>query len=469
MHLPRALASTALLLLAAASMHVVRVPAARGEASAKPVPAEEIDGKVLRGLDARFGTSGVIPAASADRAARYRAFVRDRLGQEGFYKKTLSHMFRILTHRYALGQVKPFALTLQTTKDGDREIYYVDTPCKRAETVRVQPWWDLGSTVWICNKDYRPDVVVDTSLGQPRFCEYSGQVGHTHGERACRCGQHLVNCARDRRMQEDFYEAYFDEVIATARHVIQHDQPFSRVITMNETVRNDYADFFYARSKYFATGKLDYPKPDPAKPPALRARDSHFDGGVLATYQTIYNGADSHRSTIWQLWEAFLCKPLSSSNVDAHQMFNFEGDTGQLRTAERIELTERTGCQDCHRVLEYAQRPLVRGYPSQWQGQRYTPHKIADTKLFVGLEDTPRASGPATLGWLGSAMAAQPEFPACIVSKTEALVWGGLPVPEDVHAHLVKTFTKAQSFAALLEAAVVARYVGLDAAKAETK
>jgi hypothetical protein len=430
--------------------------------AAEAEPTEDPDTRAMRGLDARFGTRGALPEPSADRAERLRRFVRDRLAQDAFYTKTLPNLFRILSSRYPISFVPPLPLTLSAGKDGEREFHYVGQPCPRQDQVQVQPWWDLSATVWVCAKDYRPELTTDQRLGEPRSCEYSGQIGHTHGERSCRCGANLTSCARDPQMQADLYNAYFQEVIATVQYVIQQDLPFSRILTMNETVRNDLADFFYARSRAFATGKLAYPKPDRTRPASLRAREPHFDGGILSTYQTIYNGADSHRSTVWQLWEAFLCSPLASANVVADEMFHFEGQTGQLRTAERIELTTKQGCQDCHRELEYASRPLVRGYPSQWQGQRYTPHAIGETKLFVGRgETTPRATGPATLGWLGAAMAAQPEFSACIVQKTEALVYAGLPVPPAVHAQLQQTFAKAQSFQALLEAAVIARHIGL--------
>ena len=438
---------------------------AQGDPKPTGAAVEDLDTKAMHGLDARFGTTGSIPDPAGDRATRYRTFVRERLQQDAFYKKTLPAVFRILQYRYPLGQVPPLPLTLSVANDGG-EFYYVDTPCAASDRVQVAPWWDLSSTVRICSKDYRPELTTDDRLGEPRYCEYSGQIGHTHGERVCRCGPNLMSCARDPQMQTDIYNAYLQEVVATIQYVIQKNLPFSRILTTNETVRNDFAEFFYARSRYLTTGKLDYPKPDRTKPPTLRPRDTEFDGGVLSTYQTIYNGADSHRSTVWQLWESYLCTPLSSSNVVASEMFHVGGQEGQLRTAERIELTQKKGCEDCHRELEYAARPFFRGFPSQWQGQRYMPHTIGDTKLYVGRAGEPRATGPATLGWLGSAMVAQPEFSACIVQKTEALVYAGLPVPAHVHGHLQETFKKAESFAALLEDAVVARYVGLDAGHA---
>ena len=48
----------------------------------------------------------------------------------------------------------PDTMVLASTTEGGRTYYYhpKDGPCARQRRVAVHPWWDLETTVWICDE-----------------------------------------------------------------------------------------------------------------------------------------------------------------------------------------------------------------------------------------------------------------------------------------------------------------------------
>src|SRR5262249_4110755 len=152
-------------------------------------------------------------------------------------------------------------------------------PCSPSELIDVTPWWDLAKKVSICRDDYRSEVTSDHSGGVEQYCE--ALQGPNPGN--CRCGPYLFNCARDEKQNTELTTAVVDEAIKTMEFVMRTHAPFNRVLTMNETVRSERGEVFYARNRYFKTHRLDLKPVMGDDSPTVRPRDPEFSGGLLTT------------------------------------------------------------------------------------------------------------------------------------------------------------------------------------------
>ena len=194
-------------------------------------------------------------------------------------------------------QLLPFAL--KHSGHDETTVYYLDKPCVAADEVKVAPWWDLTTEVRICKDAFRPDVKIDDHLGAKQLCEMS-DASYARPNPVCRCGEHLINCARDGEQRGLVSSSHLAELLSTFRHVMTTHQRFEEVLTMRASVRSDLADFFYARSRYLQTGKLTLAPIDEKKPPSLRDRDPE-NAGVLTNPVYLYR--DSARrimtSVMW--------------------------------------------------------------------------------------------------------------------------------------------------------------------------
>jgi hypothetical protein len=72
-----------------------------------------------------------------------------------------------------------------------------------------------------------------------------------------------------------------------------------------------------------------------------------------------------------------------------------------------------------------------------------------------------RGEGPATPAWLGEMFRKQPEFATCMADKTLAYVFGGYPVTPSLRTSLLARFRRDEDVAALLEDALIARFLGV--------
>jgi hypothetical protein len=431
-------------------------PAPSTHASSPAPPSVE---ERLARLDLLFETRPLEPLpAATEPSERVRQFVRSRMKQDSFYDAVIPRLFSPLYAAVAirLHMYTPFVvLKSGQTARGER-FYYLDTPCKPADLQEVAPWWDLRTKVRVCRDSYRPNV---DSYEGPRFCESSVVVTRERALRQCGCRQHLVNCAKD---WDDVHRAdkgLFEEPIRTMQYVITNHLPFSQALAMRDTVRDDYADFFYARNRYYQTGRFELASLDPAKPATLRPRPNEFAGGVLTTwfYNWINNGP---RPYVASVWETFLGTPFISSDVHANMMFNLQ-EGGTLRTHDHMELTHQTGCKDCHVRLEYGMRAFRQFTPISI-GYRSLPIMDPDltTRFYVSGPTDLHGEGPATPLWIGEQIGKQPEFVASLVRRVEDLLYGGFPVPPRVHERLLADFGRDQDLARLLENATVAWVLG---------
>jgi hypothetical protein len=440
---------------------------AGGPAASPPPPPPHTDDRAITArddaalarLDIAFGTSGALPQAAdatlASRAARFRTFVRARQDQDAFYDTMLLRYFRMVVPRSA--SMVSSSMVLATATDGERPYYYhpKDGPCARKHQVAVHPWWDLETTVWICDASYRPDILAERMGDEPSYCEYPGVEPFT-----CRCGENLINCTRDQVQYDQMVTALAEEPIRTLQFVMQRHEPLSHALTMNGTVRSDLADFFYARDRAFQTGTLALPRVDPTRRATLRPRDPPYGAGVLTTAAYVYFD-DARRVTAAEIWEDFLCTPLMSSAVHAEAMFAGTLRAKRVRVHATPELGRMTGCQNCHARLESVVAAYS-GFTPAIFGMRYLPGaQLHDTiGFYVRDHKDLRGEAPASIQWIGEMIGRQPEFTSCLVQHSEQIVFGGYPVPADVHAYASRQFAATQDLAQLIEDLIVARYVG---------
>jgi len=420
------------------------------------------DAAALARLDITFGTSGALPqavdATLAARAARFRAFVRARADQDAFYDTLLPRYFKMIgaAHFPLLSS----GMVLASKTEGGRTYYYhpKDGPCASQHQVAVHPWWDLETTVWVCDASYRPDILVETIGNDPSYCEYPWAEPST-----CRCGENLINCTRDQVQYDQMAAALAEEPIRTIELVVQRHEPLSHALTMNATVRSDLADFVYARNRAFHTGTLSFPRADPTRRATLRPRDTPYGGGVLTTPAYLYFD-DARRIPAATIWDDFLCTPLVSSAVHAEAMFASALRAHRVRFHATPQLGQMTGCQDCHARLESVVAAYS-GFTSSLYGMRYVPGaQLHDAIGFYVHDHTDlRGEAPASIQWIGEMIGRQPEFAACLVDRSEQILFGGYPVPPKVHTRASRQFAATQDLAQLIEDLVVARYVGADA------
>jgi hypothetical protein len=425
--------------------------------ASRPTVADSTsDEQSLREVDRLFETQGELPPPSGDnlaqRAERYRELVRARMKQDHFYETVLPILFSSV----APWSYPAIPLTLTEYRDHGARYFGYQHPCAASERIKVRPWWDMATEVLVCRDAYLPDLDADRRLGNTRYCEYSQIPAVDPSDRQCRCGQHLLNCAKDRAQSDAMSHAYSSEVLRTMQWVIQSHRPFSEILLGTSTVRSDLGEFFYARNRFFQTGTFTIRSLD--ETPSLRPRDPYFDAGILSTPQYIY-GLDSHRSTVAKIGEEFLCQGMVSTSVAAKQMFHVL-DT-QLRNVDHMELTQMVGCRDCHARLENFMTAL-RPWSNIRNGQRFDPSALVNHEVSFYLRDSTdlRAHGPSTLGWFGRTVGEQPEFSSCMAEKVEELFFAGRPVNPQVHQALVQSFERKRDFADLIERTVVGRYLG---------
>ncbi len=403
--------------------------------------ARAADPTRLERLDHLFGTHGPTAEVSAS------DFLRARLEQPQLHDALLRVLLRSI--RPAEISVWP-GVALKQGKDGGGAFFYLGTPCGRSERVSVRPWWDPRKPVSICKSAYRPEVKSETSTwGTARTCE---AVGVLSEGTECGCGEHLLNCARDGAHALEQNRAVVAEVFQTFQYVVQQRRRFSDLFSMNETVRSDLGDFMYRRDRYFRDGRWDA-GPLRADGATLRPREPFMAGGILSAPMMQFY--DQPRVRVAELFEDLLCMPLTSTAVHAEAMFALASPN--FRRGGHLELAQRQGCRSCHARLEYAMR-ATEGYSNLREGLRFDPAKRSAQKARVYVRDEKdlRAEGPATVEWLGRTLAAQPEFPRCVVSKIEEWIYAGAPVPEATHQKLLEDFTRSEDLAGLLEGTVAA-------------
>jgi hypothetical protein len=407
-------------------------------------PDEQHADQAFHRLDALFGTTGDLPGGKGQ--GRILEFVRHRMAQSSFYDTVLRHMFKM-----SLSWDGGVAINvLKEGSDAAGPFLYRFTPCPPRERVNVRPWWSFdGSEVSVCKADYQPKAQTATINGAVFYCETPG-VYNLPGT-GCGCGDHLISCA-PQSIADKVRGALVAEPVRTAEAIVRGHRPFSELMTANATVRSGWADYFYARSRLFATGKLEFAEPEDPIRATSRPRPPEYTGGILTTAALRF--WETPRKTLSSEMQEFLCIPDVSQEVKASETLKLTVSSSQQGL---FYLASRTGCQNCHARLENAMRAFS-AYPYALFGVRYIPTNVFEGQASFFLRDhtDQRATGTATPEWFGKTLSMQPEFSECVTRKVENLIYAGYRMPQAAHERLLKRFREHLDFADLVEQVVLA-------------
>ncbi|HWO24179.1 MAG TPA: hypothetical protein VNO30_35795 [Kofleriaceae bacterium] len=430
------------------------VPAAQPAAAPPCRPAEPA--LALEELDelfgvARAGDAPPLPAERLREPAAYRARVRALLDVGSFYDVLTPRLFSL----YSFADVRLTSM-LETgeTRSGQR-FYFRQFPCAEPELTRVRPWWSPTSEVLVCPADHRPAAL--SSQGGAYSCDMNIFPMPVSRAAGCGCGPNLMFCAPFEQTMA-LGQSVREEIRRTLQHVVASDRPLTDLFATNETVRSGYGELFYARNRFFQTGRFEPPTLDePARP---RPRDAEFSGGLLTTPLFLF--FESRREVIASLWQDTMCTPFRSARVDPHVLLQAARTDPALRVKEHLSLASTPGCQNCHSRLEYGGRAFA-GWQNAWFGQHYDAalrDGVSTTRFYVRDHTDLRGEGPASPAWLGQMIVAQPEFASCIVEKALSFVYEGYEAPPPVRQALLQRFRASPRLGPLLADAVVARSFG---------
>ena len=406
-------------------------------------------------LDELFGVRAAaappLPAEPSLDPAVYRQRVDALLDVDATYDVLAPRLFAL----YSFADVRlTSVLDTGETRSGQR-FYYRLTPCDASELERVRPWWDPSGEVLVCAADHRPAALA--SADGAYACDMNIFPMPVSRAAGCGCGPDLMFCAPFEQAMA-LGQAVREEIRRTIQHVVAADRPLADLLTMNETVRSGYGELFYARNRFFQTGRFEVPAL--GEPARLRPRDPGFGGGLLTTPLFLF--AESRREVIASLWQDTMCTPFRSARVDPHVLLDAARADPGLRVKEHLSLAGTPGCRDCHARLEYGGRAFA-GWQNAWAGQHFDPalrQGVTSTRFYVRDHTDLRGEGPASPAWLGQMIAAQPEFASCIVSKALSFVYEGYEAPPSVREALLQRFRASPRLGPLLADAVVARSFG---------
>lgn len=449
------LASLCLWLLAGACSKALPPSGAAPQPAAEPscLPAEPA--LTLEELDELFGVRAgnapPVPAGLSLGPATYRQRVGALLDTSAAYDVITPRLFTL----YAVADVRLTSmLDTGETRSGER-FYYRQTPCAESELERVRPWWSPTGEVLVCSADHRPAVLASTDGAYS--CDMNIFPVPITKAAGCGCGPNLMFCAPFEQAMA-LGDAMREEIRRTIQHVVAADRPLTDLFTMQETVRSGYGELFYARNRFFQTGRFEIPALD--EPARLRSRDPELSGGLLTTPLFLF--FESRREVIASLWQDTLCTPFRSARVDPHVMLKAARSDPGLRVKEHLTLASTPGCQNCHSRLEYGGRAFA-GWQNAWFGQHFDAalrKGISSTRFYVRDHTDLRGEGPATPAWLGQMIVAQPELASCMVEKAISLVYEGHEAPRSVRQALLRQFRSSPRLGPLLADAVIARSFG---------
>ena len=86
-------------------------------------------------------------------------------------------------------------------RDDPTQPLYLRKPCKASDATSVEPWWEPGTQVMVCNDSYKPDVMTAPTLpgrerATPPLC---GSFRDNQPD--CGCGRNLIHCTDDADMR----------------------------------------------------------------------------------------------------------------------------------------------------------------------------------------------------------------------------------------------------------------------------
>jgi hypothetical protein len=356
----------------------------------------------------------------------------------------------------------PVHSILRTVKDGDDKIYTLREKCTRAEAVSVHPWWDPEKEVLVCKTAYRPDVKGDDS---GRTCGASMLAPRDVD--LCGCGPYLMYCTESHEAFQRAQDRMLAEVQETAAYVVDGNKPIEELFTMNETVRNNDAEFLYRRGRV-ANGE------DPAKlfpvtgfgdyKGKLMPRYEEIPGqhaGVLSTPALTYS-SDALRGVMRNYYDYLWCSGVQSSRVSTDSVLGL--GTVDLRVGDGWKkLASMNICTDCHARLDYGMQ-FFWGYPSSTMGIDFRKSQALKGQGPLYRRNIKDEIGKADLTPAGFAKLATsvPEFGDCMTRRVVDHVFNGTDSSKD-YAAVRETFDQTHRIKEMLRTAMTRFAVRKDA------
>ncbi|HEY4222271.1 MAG TPA: hypothetical protein VGO62_13035, partial [Myxococcota bacterium] len=350
----------------------------------------------------------------------------------------------------------PAQATLRSTKGkdgGEGKIYYLREKCSQEEAVKVKPWWAPEKEVLVCPNSYRPEVKGDD---KGRTC--GAEMLSPRDVDTCGCGPWLMFCTESQEQWQKTQDRVQSEVTETAGYVIDGNLPIEKLFTMNETVRNNDAEFLYRRARVLAgedpdklfpvTGFGDY------KGKLEKRVDQVPDqqAGILSTPALTYS-SDALRGVMRNVYDWMWCAGVQSSHVTTDSVLGL--DVVDLRVGDGWKkLASMNICTDCHARLDYGMQ-FFHGYPSSTMGVDFRPSQSlpGEGPLYRrSIKDTV-GTAPLTPGGFAKLATAVPEFGDCMTRRVVDHVFGGANTAADYDA-VRDTFDKSHKIKEMLRVAM---------------
>lgn len=218
--------------------------------------------------------------------------------------------------------------------------------CRQEGWVWVRPYWDPETPIRVCAFDAQ-----NAEVGL-----YGAPCDGYAPDPACGCGDDLRRCTPGGLFEAPIREALTQEPLRIVEDVVRRGAPYEEILTTRTTFVNGASAHFYrymagAAREDMSNGvvyetalgilpeELDFQDQDTWM--AVEREEVH--AGVLTTVAYLMRFA-SDRARANQFYSEFLCDPF----VPSEDGLPAEEDDPPPN------LRERSGCADCHRVLEPA-------------------------------------------------------------------------------------------------------------------
>ncbi len=380
--------------------------------------------------------------------ARVPDFVRELMAKDEAANYAPNALFPAeIIAKWTPFQAVDYGLELKTFEHDGKELYFLYTPCDPKTVVRVRPWWDLSSEVLVCPDSYKPDIAgIKSDPEQKSIC---GGRNRSSYSRDCGCGPALMNCSKGRRFNRRITLSVQNEFTDTVAYVAKRDVPLSTMFTMNETVRDRTAEFFYARwriqngedPKRVFSELEQWPKQGAKLAPrANLTRGLH--SGVVTSHHLLHATAGP-RERVQKLSDIMWCIEPVSVRVDGKKIF----DLVSINFREMVgweKLANAPGCETCHARIDYGVR-FFNDFPSTQFALGYWPRYRTPGRgpIYMDNKDDPRGEEDLTPSGFTRLAIRQPEFERCMITRVTRHVFGRDSSPADMEA--VKTAYKENS------------------------
>jgi hypothetical protein len=322
----------------------------------------------------------------------------------------------------------PLGYTLSKTA-GAEPIYYLYDPCKPADAVSVQPWWNLAAgrhdSIKVCRDSYVPDRWdVERPAGQePAAC--LSYLSPGPADKRCGCGPNLIRCFESDTQFTSMQESMRSELRRSVEYNVRHDLPVGNIFTSNETWRDRNVEtllqmltaeakhapipdrVFAELAAWPADGKWT-PREDLA--PGQNA-------GILTTQQIVQYQVD-RRQRMTAIYDVLWCIDPDSVGASPEAALSVAAKSGanlQLSSDGWKDLAARPVCTNCHARLDYGFQ-FFWGYPNTNVSAFFTPALQKKERGPLYGRDISDSRGEAALTPSGFAQLAiaQPEFNRCV-------------------------------------------------------